>query len=66
MNLLSHVFAFVGIMTAGVIYGTDVLGALVMRSTWQHVDDRTLVVVTGHSHYYGDRRFPIPDRKSVV
>lgn len=66
MNLLSHVFAFVGIMTAGVIYGTDVLGALVMRPTWQHVDDRTLVVVTGHSHYYGDRRFPVPGALSVI
>lgn len=66
MNLLSYVFAFVGVMTAGVIYGTDVLGALVMRPTWQKVDDQTLVTVAGHSHYYGDRRFPIPGALSVI
>jgi hypothetical protein len=29
------------VLAAGIIYGTDVLGALVMRPTWEKVDDRT-------------------------
>jgi hypothetical protein len=66
MNLASHLFAAVAVLAAGIIYGTDVLGALVMRPTWEKVDDRTLVMVNGHMHYYGDRRFPIPGILSVV
>jgi hypothetical protein len=66
MNLASHLLAAVAVLAAGIIYGTDVLGALVMRPTWEKVDDRTLVMVNGHMHYYGDRRFPIPGILSVV
>lgn len=66
MNLVSHLLAVVAVLAAGIIYGTDTLGALVMRPTWQKVDDRTLVMVNGHLHYYGDRRFPIPGILSVV
>ncbi len=66
MNLVSHLLAAVAVLSAGIIYGTDVLGALVMRPTWEKVDDRALVTVNGHMHYYGDRRFPIPGILSVV
>ncbi|GIG56202.1 hypothetical protein Lfu02_05740 [Longispora fulva] len=66
MFVLSHVFAAVAVLTAGIIYGTDVLGALVGRPTWAKVDDRALVAVNGHMHHYGDRRFPIPGALSVV
>ena len=66
MNLVSHVLAVVAVLAAGIIYGTDVLGALVMRPTWEKVDDRALVMVNGHMHYYGDRRFPVPGVLSIV
>ena len=66
MNTLSHILAIIGVLTAGVIYGTDMLGALVGRPTWQKVDDRTLVMANGTMHYYGDRRFPIPGFVSVL
>jgi hypothetical protein len=66
MNVASHLLAVVAVLTAGIIYGTDVLGALVMRPAWAKVDDRALVVVTGHMHHYGDRRFPVPGILSVV
>ena len=60
MTTLSHVLAITGVLTAGIIYGTDALGALVGRPAWNKVDDRTLVMATGFMHYYGDRRFPVP------
>ena len=66
MITLSHVLAITGVLTAGIIYGTDVLGALVGRPAWKKVDDRTLVMATGFMHYYGDRRFPIPGILSVA
>lgn len=66
MNVLSQLIAVIAVMSAAAIYGTDMLGALVMRPTWAKVDDRTLATVAGHSHYYGDRRFPIPGILSIV
>jgi hypothetical protein len=66
MSLVSHLLAVVAVLAAGIIYGTDVLGALVMRPTWEKVDDRALVMVNGHMHYFGDRRFPVPGILSVV
>ena len=66
MITLSHVLAITGVLTTGIIYGTDVLGALVGRPAWQQVDDRTLVMANGFMHYYGDRRFPVPGIASVA
>ncbi|HEY5854855.1 MAG TPA: hypothetical protein VIW24_12580 [Aldersonia sp.] len=60
MNLASHLLAVLAVLATGIIYGTDALGVLVMRPTWDKVDDRTLVMVNGYMHFYGDRRFPIP------
>ena len=37
-----------------------------MRPTWEKVDDRALVMVNGHMHYFADRRFPVPGILSVV
>jgi hypothetical protein len=66
VNLVSHLLAVVAVLTAGIIYGTDMLGALVSRPALQKVDDRTLVQVSGQLHYYGDKRFPIPGALSVI
>ena len=66
MNLVGNLITIVAILSAGMIYGTDACGALVMRPTWRHVDERTLVQVNGWAHYYGDRRFPIPGILSVL
>jgi hypothetical protein len=66
MTTLSHTLAIIGVLTAGIIYGTDALGALVGLPAWQKVDDRTLVMATGYMHYYGDRRFPVPGILSVT
>ncbi|HVV12239.1 DUF1772 domain-containing protein [Amycolatopsis sp.] len=66
MNLVSQVLAIVAVLSAGIIYGTDALGALVMRPALERVDERMLVKITGLTHYYGDRRFPLPGILSVV
>ena len=34
MTTLSHVLAITGVLTAGIIYGTDAFGALVGRPAW--------------------------------
>ncbi len=47
MIVLIQVLAIVAAVSIAVIFGTDVLGALVMRPTYAAVDDATMVRVTG-------------------
>src|SRR3546814_21069282 len=47
-------------MGAGVVYGTDVFCALVLRPALARVDDAVLTAVVGNVHRYGDQRMPIP------
>ncbi|BBZ28904.1 hypothetical protein MMAD_31990 [Mycolicibacterium madagascariense] len=62
MNLeaLIRVTAILTVLGTGVVYGTDVFCAMVLRPALARVDDHTLVTVTGHIHRFGDRRMPIP------
>jgi hypothetical protein len=58
--------ATIAIIATAVIFGTDVLTALVSRAAFAELDDRALVQITGRSHYYGDRRLPVVGIASVV
>jgi hypothetical protein len=58
--------ATIAIVATAVIFGTDVLTALVSRAAFAELDDRGLVQITGRSHYYGDRRLPVVGVASVL
>jgi hypothetical protein len=60
VNDLARMAAVISILGTGVVYGTDVFCALVLRPALAGLDDRTLVAVTGSVHLYGDRRMPLP------
>ncbi|MGN8025224.1 DUF1772 domain-containing protein [Microbacterium sp. 22242] len=61
------IVAAIGAITAiAVIFGTDVLAGVVLRSVYAEVDERTLVQVVGRGHRYGDRRLPVVGISSVV
>src|SRR5262245_12910011 len=51
-----EIIAGVAILANGVIYGTDVFGALVLCPAVGAVDDRTLTQAMGHIHHIADRR----------
>src|SRR5882757_4830011 len=53
-------------LCTAVIFGADVLGAVVMRPAYAEVDDRTLVQITGRGHRYGNERMPLPGITSVI
>lgn len=57
---LAHIAALVAVAGAGVVYGTDVFCALVLRAALARVDDAALTSVSGHIHRFGDKRMPIP------
>ncbi len=66
MIITIDILAIVAALCTAVIFGTDVLGAVVMRPTFAEVDDHTLVNVIGRSHKYGNARMPLPGILSVV
>jgi hypothetical protein len=66
VNVLTQVVALVGILSTGVVYGTDVFCALVQRPALARVDDAALVTVMGNVHRYGDRRMPVPGVLALV
>jgi len=59
MDLIIGITATLAILALAVIYGTDVVSAVVQRPVYAEIDDHSLVQVTGRGHYYGDRRLPI-------
>src|SRR5690348_2759101 len=60
LDLLIRGGALVTVLGSGVVYGTDVFCAMVMRPALAHVGDDALVAVMGQVHRYGDRRMPLP------
>lgn len=66
MSLAIIASAIAAIAAIAVIFGTDVLAAVVLRSVYAEVDEPTLVQVVGRGHYYGDRRLPVVGVAGVV
>ena len=66
MITLSIVFAAVALLATGVIYGTDVFSAVVLRPAMAAVDDETLTQAAGRVHEYGDRRLPVPGAIGIL
>jgi hypothetical protein len=58
--LFATIAALTGVLTAEIIYGTDVFCALVQRPALARLDDATMAAVMGRVHEYGDRRLPVP------
>jgi hypothetical protein len=66
VNLLISATAIVAILGVAIIFGADVLAAVVLRAVYAGVDDRTLVQAVGRGHHFGDRRLPIAGILGVV
>lgn len=64
--LIADVLIVIAILATAVIYGTDTVGALVMRPAYAEVDDRTMVQLAGRGHRYGDTRLAPIGITSVV
>ena len=56
MPTVIDILAGLAILANGVIYGTDVFGAIVLRPAIAAVDDRTLTQLLGHIHRIADVR----------
>ena len=60
MSTFATIAALIGVLAAGIIYGTDVFCALVRRPALGHLGDTTRTAIMGRPRQYGDRRLPAP------
>jgi len=60
VTALGQVLIVMSVLACGIIYGTDVFSAIVLRPALALVDDRTLVSAMGRVHDFGDRRLRVP------
>ncbi|UPZ27530.1 DUF1772 domain-containing protein [Streptomyces sp. LRE541] len=66
MNTLADTAAVVAVLSAAIIYGTDVFCALVLRPAAAGAADASVADLLGRVHEYGDRRLPVPGVLSIV
>ncbi len=66
MTILGQVLATVSVLAVGIVYGTDVFCAIILRPALALVDDRTLVSTMGRVHDFGDRRLRVPGIAGIV
>jgi hypothetical protein len=60
VTALGQLLIVVSVLASGIIYGTDVFSAIVLRPALALVDDRTLVSTMGRVHDFADRRLRVP------
>jgi hypothetical protein len=66
MLAASHALASMAVLSVGVIYGTDVFSAVVLRPAMAALGDRELTQAAGRIHEYGDQRLPLPGATGTV
>lgn len=66
MLITTAITATIALLGIAVIFGADVVAAVVLRPTYAGVDDRTLVQAVGRGHHFGDKRLPIAGILGVV
>src|SRR5262245_39883797 len=60
MLAASEALAALAVLSVGVIYGTDIFSAAVLRPAMAALADRELTQAAGRIHQYGDQRLPLP------
>ncbi|BDP43861.1 hypothetical protein DAETH_38300 (plasmid) [Deinococcus aetherius] len=59
MTGLAEVLVVTGVLSAGVVYGTDVFFAVVGRPALEEAREESVTDVMGRLHRYGDARMPV-------
>ncbi|MFI9508313.1 DUF1772 domain-containing protein [Nocardia sp. NPDC052566] len=66
LSTATQLVAILAILANAVVYGVDTGAAVMNRAVYTHLDDRTVTMVAGWGHYYGDKRMPIFGVSGVV
>jgi hypothetical protein len=66
ITIISQALLVIAILTAGVIYGTDMFHALVVRKATALSKDGSIADLIGHTHLIADKRMPVIRITSVA
>jgi uncharacterized membrane protein len=66
MDILAAATTLIAILSAAIIYGTDLFCALIVRPAATDAADTSIADLLGRVHEYGDRRLPIPGAVSII
>jgi hypothetical protein len=66
LTTIIQLLAIAAVLTNAIVYGTDTLAAMVMRSVHAKLDDRAMTINAGWGHFFADKRMPIVGISGVV
>ena len=64
--IISEALLIVAILTTGIVYGTDLFYAIVMRKATALSKDNSIADLTGHTHLVADKRMAVIGITSVI
>ena len=64
--LFDQLLLTVGVLTAGIIYGTDGFHAIAGKKALSLSKESSIADVVGHTHYVADKRMPVIGITSIV
>ncbi|MEO3403981.1 hypothetical protein AAFN85_08765 [Mucilaginibacter sp. CAU 1740] len=64
--LVSQILLAVAILTTGVVYGTDVFHAIVVKKAAALSSDQSLADMMGHTHLVADKRMPLVGVSGII
>ena len=66
MNAAATAAVLLACLSTGIIYGTDVFCALVLRPAAAAAREASIADLVGRIHHFGDRRLPVPGITAIV
>jgi hypothetical protein len=66
VNALATGAILLAALATGVIYGTDVFCAIVLRPAAAGAREASIADLVGRIHHFGDRRLPVPGITAIV
>jgi hypothetical protein len=64
--LVSQILLAVAILTIGIVYGTDVFHAMVVKKAAALSNDQSIVDLIGHTHLVADKRMPLVGVSGII
>ena len=64
--LINQILLAIAILTTGVVYGTDVFHAIVVKKAASLSSDSAIADLIGHTHLIADKRMPLIGATSLV
>jgi hypothetical protein len=66
MNLINQILLLVALLSIGIVYGTDMFHAIVVKKAATLSSDQAIADLMGHTHLIADKRMPIIGASGLI